>query len=450
MSLGNYLRMVIGEFILLFVATTALSYVVTSAFYASVPYAGNISVALVVCGVLLAALYAISYNRRSLIIGGIVLAAVLVALLMIGIVSAGGANAFDDSTDNLFLYIVICVVVTLLSFVCTRIRFTTIIFMVLGCLVCALIEFMFEEYHFIAVAVYVFACIAYLVYQNYRRGLKGTVSKRTSFVMSTVASVIAAVLAGLLCFGVVFGILVPLDLPAQDVKLFTEYRAFEELPRRGTNAELSITDPDLQSILINDETQEAEQDQEQDQQLESDERNGNGSGFAETLQNLGSSIGYNFESTVEMFSLITFNMPWWGWIYVIIAVALIIAIPIVVKLLLRRRFYRRTLEKTSRGYVKTLYERILRDLGRCGIKRSDWATPYEFADAVEHETSHFSVNETNTNFSLLTLIFVKADYGIEPLSVDDVVAYHGFYRSFFKNCRAYVGLRRYIFLFFRL
>ncbi len=451
MSVRDYVKMIAGEFVLLLVAATALGYTVSSAFYASAPFMGSFVVPLAICGVLLAVLYAVSYSKRTLLVGGVALGVVLLVLLVLGIVAAGGANAFADSSDNAFLYVVVVALVALLSFAMTRNRMLAIAYAVIGCFASALVEFMFEEYHLWAALVFAFACVAYLIYQNYRLSLKGTVSKKTSFPAAAGTAIGASVLAGLLACGAAFTVLALANPSAAEIKLFTEYRAFEELPRRGTNAELAITDPDRESALVGDDTSDAQQDEDQDDEQDADQEDGNNENpLAASLQNLGSAIGYSIDGTTEMLNLITYNLPWWGWVLFVLAVIAIIALPIAIKLALRRRFYKRALGLSPRGYIETLYQRIVRDMGRMGIKRSPHMTPYEFAEMADRDMKGFSQNEKGVNFSLLTVIFMQASFGTEPLESEDLAAYQSFWNSFIKNCRAFKGTPRDALLFFRL
>lgn len=451
MSVRDYFKSIIGEFIILWMTTWALAYNVECGFVTGDGYLKNPALLMLIVAGVLAVLYAVSYSKRTLVIGLPLCIVALVVALVICVVASGGQNVFNDVEGNLFLFVVIAIIVSALCFAASRARWGTIALAVVGAITCCLIEFMYEEYHAVPMVIFVLAAMALVIYQQYRRGLKGTDTVRSAFGSATGLAIGVAAIVGLLGVGIFFVVVAPLNPPAQEIKLFTEYLALEELPRRGTNAELAITDPDLTSTLTNEEEQEAQQDEEQEDEQDANQDEGTQMNpLSSSMQSVGQAVGYAADTTVEAFNLFTSQLKPWQWVLLIILLILLLLSPIFIKKGLRKRFYNNALESSPRDYVKQLYERFMRDFDRMGIKRNAQATPYEYAYNNDKALMDFSENDAGASFALITLIFMKASFGTDPLTAADILACDGFYRSFYRNCRVHVGRLRYVRLFFRL
>ena len=451
MSVRDYIKSIIGEFIILGVTTWALTYTVETGFITGDGYLANPVLLIVLVAAMLVVFYAVSYNKRTVVIGIPLCIAAVVVVLIACVVASGGKNVFEDAEGNLFLFVAIAIITGSLCFLLSRARWGTIALAVVGALTCCFLEFMYEEYHAVQLVVFVLGAAALIIYQQYRRGLKGTDSVRSSFGSATGLAVGAAAVVALLGVGIFFVVVAPLNPPAQEIKLFTEYLALEELPRRGTNSELAITDPDLTSTLTNQDPEQAQQDEDQEDQQDADQSEGTQMDpTSSAMQSVGQAVGYAAESTAQTFNLITHNMKPWQWVLLIILLILLLLSPFFIKLWKRRSFYKAALESPPRDYVTQLYQRFVRDFDRMGIARSPQATPYEYAFNNEKNFRDFSVNDANASFALITVIFMKASFGRDAITASDLVACDCFYHSFFRNCREHVGWMRYARLFFKL
>ena len=449
MGVFAYVKSIATEFAVLLVSAFCLSFTLANGFKAADGFEGLALVGGGVCVVLLAALYAAARSSRTLVPGSAAIAVATVAALVAAIAAGGGANVFEDASGNVLIVGVAAYLATLLAFVATRFRVGCAAYAVAGCIAIALIEFLFEAYLWAPAVAFPLAAIMLIVVRNYRIGLKGTASKRVSFLATSLMALAAALIAGLVAAAVFFLVVAPLNPPALEPKLLTEYLALEEIPRRGTNAELAVTNPDMTSALTNDSLVPSSEGDDRDKDT-SQNQGAQDNPLTGSLQTFGSAIGYNIESATEAFNVITYNVPWYGWILIVLAVAAVLALPWGVKLLLRRRFYEKALQRPVRDYVVCIYERIVRDFERIGIQHTTMVTPYEFALACEREVADFANNPSRTNFMTVTYVFVKAGYASEALTAEELVSVHDFYRSFHKNCRAHLGTLKYLRKFFRL
>ncbi len=444
-----YLAAALPEFALLLAACAALSWTVAGGFEASAALAGSPLPVAAVDAAVLAALYAAAFSRRTLL-AGVPLLVLACAAAVGGMVAAGGTAAFADDPGNLGLVLLVSALVAVVGFAASRARAGCTLLAVAGCAACAVSELLFGEFHAVACAVFVGACAALFMYRTYALGLRGTRTRRASFGAAALTCALAALVAVGAACGVFYGIVEPLQPPARDLTLVTEYRALEELPRRGVSQELAVTDPDLTSVVVGDRIDYLEPDEAQDDVEEADEEEGSAEEQRSSLQVFASAIGYNLDSIQQLFAAVTHESVWWGWVIVALVATAAVAAPFCAKLLLRRRFYRRALALPPRAYVRRVYGRVVRDLARMGMPRAASATPYEYAVLRAPELAGFAANDARAGFALLTHVYVKASYGCEPLTEGELVAVDAFWRAFFANCRARLGRGKYLRLFFRL
>lgn len=450
MNKQQYMKSILPEFILMLIATASLGYLFGTGFYAfeGIDYAEVL--ALVTCAVLLVVLYAIAYTKRTAIIGGVVLGVALVLIFVINLVANGMENVFEDDVGNVFLYETVIVLTCIGVFLLSRKRLLCILMVVGGIFAYGVMQYLYQEGHVVAFCLFLFSGAAVIMYRTYRLGLTGTITRRTAFVPTMVFTSIAALAALGISLGVFYFIVQPLDPPAQEIKLITEYKALEELPRRGVNEEMAITDPDMTSTVLNGEYMDSQED-ETDQETETDPTGGSLSNSLQSaMQAIGSSLGQDDDSNNSLLDLITFNVPWYGWILIILLIVAIILAPIFIKRYTRKRFYEKAQALPPSEFVETLYLRFMRDFKRMGVKRGSQTTPYEFAYQTSHKLMGFANNEAYASFTRVSLAFVRCSFGGKEPTVADMNACSKFYESFYKNCRTFVGTPKYVRLYFRL
>lgn len=446
MSVRDYLRAAAGEYLIVLLAAAALSWNLSTALYASA--AGSPAAAAVTCAVVVAALFAAVYDRRTLLWGGMGLGVIALACVAAAVV-AGGGSAFVDEEGNLFLFECAIVAVALAVFLLSRTKVGSIALACGGCVACGLVEYLYQELHFVSACLFVLACAMLVVWRCYRLALRGSVARKASFASAFGLAAGAAVLASGLALGAYFVIVAPLNPPAQEVKLITEYWALEEIPRRGTSEELALTDPDLTTALTNDTQNQVKQDETQDQQRDANQSQGVFQSIGSGLSNFAAAMGFTPEGVRDL-RLVTNNLPWYGWVLIALLVLLVVFGPIALKKALRRRFYRKAEEAGPREFVIALYQRFTRDFARMGVPAYPSATPWEYALASERTLRTFSENEGNVAFSRVTEAFMRASFSRDDVTDEDVAACRSFYGSLYRNCRRFCGRVRYIWLFFRL
>lgn len=451
MNAREYLKGVLPEALILLAAATSLGYLFSTAFYATDGVDAAVPLALGACALLLAALYACAYSKRTALVGGVVLAVVLLAAFAITLVAGGGANVLQDYEGNTVLFMAVVVLTCIGCFLLSRRRVLCVLLVAGGIFAYGVIQYLYLEGHVVAFFVFVASGAALVMYRTYRLGLVGSVTRRTAFVPVFVFTALVALVAVGLSAGVYYLIVQPLDPAAQEIKLITEYRALEELPRRGVSEELSITNPNMTSTVINGEYSDADQDQDEDRETETDPQgNSVSEAMSSAVESIGSSVGYAADSAQSLFDLITFNQAWYGYLLLILLVAAILAAPVLLKRYLRKRFYQKARALPPAECVETLYLRFMRNFGRMGIQRGKHATPYEFAYQAQRDLAAFAENEEGASFMRVTLAFVRASFGEKEPTQQDLRACCSFYESFYKNSRTYLGTPKYLRLYFRL
>lgn len=450
MSRRDYIISVLPEAILLVVVSTSLAYYFSTGFVAGEGISGCVPIALAVCAVLTAVLHAIAWSKRTALVGGVSLAVVLLVAFAIALAVGGGANVLEDTEGNLVLF-ASCVVLTCIGcFLLSRKVVLCALLVVGGAFACGVMQYLYQEGHAVSFAVFIVSAASLLMCRVYRAGLVGSLTRRTAFAPTAGFALFTALVAVGLSALVFFVVIAPLDSPALEVKLITEYKALEELPRRGTSETLSITDPDLTSTVLNGEFTDAQED-DTERETETDSQ---GTSVAESVQearqSIGSSLGYAADGAVSLFDLITFNQKWYGFVLLIVLAVLVLVAPWVIKHVTRKRFLDNALLLPPRECVKTLYERFMRNFSRLGVGRAQSATPFEFAVNTQRELAIFSLDATDGGFMRVTSAFARASFGDKEPTSADIAACRNFYGSFFSNARKYAGVPKYIRLYFRL
>lgn len=446
MSVRDYVKAALGEYVIVLLAAAALAWNLSTALYASA--AGNPVISSVTCAVLLVVLFAVAYDKRTLLWGCVGLAAVALVCVVVAVVMRG-AEAFADAEDNLFLFECAVVGVCVGTFALSRTKVGSIVLACVGCVSLGMVEYLYQELHYVSACLFVLACAMLVIWRCYRLALKGTQARKASFVSTFALAAGSALVMSGVALGVYLLVIAPLDPSAQEVKLITEYWALEEVPRRGTNEELALTDPDLTSALTSNTQNQVNQDESQDSERDANQTQGLFESIGSGLSNFAAAMGLTTDGAQDL-RLITHNLPWYGWLLIIVLLALLIGGPIALKKALRERFYRKALAQGPRGFVIALYQRFVRNFRRLGVDSATSATPWEYVVTSERPLAAFAENEGGVTFARITEAFMRASFSREEITDDDVAACCAFYKSMYRNCRRYAGRLRYTWLFFRL
>ncbi len=451
MSTRDYLKMVLWEGVLACLMAMSLSITYYQGFNApDDDYQRAFFVALGVVLVLTAFMFAIARDKRTALRGGIALGVVLLVAFIVAVATMGSA-VLSDEPGNLFIITAVPVACTLATFLLSRTKPGAIILGVVGAFSCVVLEFLYEDNRVVPLIIFVVAAISLVVYKDYRAGLRGSQTRTTSFRSVALTSAAAALLVAGASAAIWFGVIAPTSPDAMEIKLITRYMAYEELPRRGTNAELAITNPDMTSTLFNEETQLAYENPNDTEMDASDSDRSNETSFAQSIIDaIGYALGAAVDGLVSLFNYITFETKGLGWLVLLLILAALIAAPIYFKRHRRKKFYESALADTPRNYVSRLYELFTKDLRRMKVKRRPNSTLFEFACDTEGELGIFEDNEGRASFLQLTDVYVRACYGKDALTVEDLAAYHHFYQNFYRSAQTYLGRFAYCRKFFFL
>ena len=451
MSTRDYLKMVLWEYVLCCLMALSLSITYYQGFNApDNNYQQAFFVALGLVFALTALLFAIARDKQRALRGGIALGAVLLLAFVAAVLSQGTA-VLSDEPGNFFIIVVVPLATTLACFLLSRTKPGAIILGVLGAFSCIALEFLYEDGRLAAMLVFVVAAISLVVYKDYRAGLRGSQTRTTAFRSVALTSAAAALLVMGASAAIWFGAIAPNVPDARELKLFTHYMAYEELPRRGTNAELAISNPDMTSTFFDEETQLAYENPDDVEMDTTESETSDESSFAQSvIDALGYALGATTDALTRLFNYITFETKGLGWLVLLLIVAALIAAPILFKRHRRKKFYESALAAPPRTYVSRLYDLFTKDLRRMKVSRRPNTTLFEFACDTEGELALFEDNEGRVSFLQLTDVYVRACYGKDPLTVEDLAAYQQFYQAFYRNAQSYLGRFAYCRKFFFL
>ena len=446
----DYLRASAPEFLLCLVASCAIGFANCGAFFVSADLQYSLLALVVSAGVPLASLFAAAYNRRTMLIGGIAIAVALFAACFAAAGASGASWIFEETESNPAPFILIMFFSSLATYLCTRKRWMTRVYLIVAAFELCFVEFLYRPGYWPALLTALIALGAMVVYRNYRSNLRATSTNRVSFGAAFGVGVgYCLVLAGIAC-ALFFLIIAPLNPSAVEFKPFTRYMNYETIEMTGIGDATATPAEDNRTNQTNDaieETSELDDSSGESSQGDEADMSPEDNPFIGSLQQLGDSA---IQSLQDMYNFLVENPP-----FAVLAIILLIALlssPYWVKKLLRRRWHRKTNALAPRERVQAYYEFFLRRFKLLGIQPADGMTLAEFADSSEFALAPFGNNARGVTFRELTQVQSNCVYGDSDPSSEDIerfeAFYKGFYRSFVKAC----GRLKYVFRlrFFRV
>ncbi|MEN6463030.1 MAG: DUF4129 domain-containing protein, partial [Syntrophomonas sp.] len=145
---------------------------------------------------------------------------------------------------------------------------------------------------------------------------------------------------------------------------------------------------------------------------------------------------------------VTFPMNW-NILWVAAAFLIVILIlAVVIKISLRKKWYRDLLKKSKEDCAMELYNYFLKKIRNTGFKRLNGITLHEYAYDLQNELEDFSVGDAN--FLSLTQIYTRILYGCQTISEDEWEQFTDFYKEFNRNLKGEMGSFRYLIHFFSI
>ncbi len=446
MKVRDYLSSAIWDLVLCLCMSVCLVITTCEGFYvpASVQF-GYVRIILL-CLLLCAILVFAAFNKRTVIIGGIAFVVVAAFLVGIGIFGTARTDLTQDIEANEMTFYLILVGSCLVVFLLSRLRIGSVILLVIGCVDCAAIQFLYLQWLLPEFIIFVVAAVINLMFRNYLRSVRDSQTAHTSFVaMVATAAVICALAVGA-GFGIFYGIIAPLNPPARELILITDYKARPEIEIEATEDLLEL----LEDQLSNEEPEEDESTNvpEEDEGDESPEEN---EGDLETAEETGGLSGTDDGNNRNTQNITYERIIALGFL-ILLLIFLIFVLPILIKRYLRTRRYRRMCALEPRLSAIEFYVFFVKRFGKVGLAKVKDDTPREYVEHIAPYLILFDEAAENADFASLTGIYERAAYGHADPSEEEIEQFKRYYKPFFRSCRKRVGTPKFLlrFLFFRL
>jgi hypothetical protein len=410
------------ELILCALISAGLSYNVSAGYDMKSPWQENTIAA---AGIALAVSFVLSacYHRKK---GVLISACVSVAAILAEVVILFTSGAFSGGTaidNNPNLFAIIAISASILVFWLTRRRAAIAVLFLGGTFLTAAFDLLKYPVSLYGYLIFLFGLFLLLPFRIYRRSMlqgdlpKGRLQAR---ILQPVA---ISLLVMLLSSGIYYGIVKPMSPPVDERKLTQRLMSMEVMEKLGIATKTIIyTD---QPVILDDPLMRQDQEQLKDREQEKDQKNLNHDGRLGNGSKLVSAVAITYKKAVHML-----------WIAAP-AILLLLALAILGKLVLRKRWYHGLLKKSREEAVLILYAYFLKKLKKAGYRRAKDLTLLEYAVGSNEILSRFSVYDAD--FLKLTQIYQKILYGYHRISEQELDLFLDFYKEFFKNLKKEMG-----------
>ena len=450
LSVKDYARSAAFDFLLCFVISCAMGFITCGAFFVSPDLQYSPFALVAGAAIPLAMLFAAAYSKRTIVVGGIAIVAVLGVACLVASGVSGASWMFDEVESNPTPFILIMFICSLSTFLCTRKRWMSRVYLVVAAFEMCFVEFLYRWGYWPALLVALVALGAMVVYRNYHANLRDASTDRVSFTSAFGAGMgYSLVLAGIASM-LFFLIVAPLNPGAIEFKPFTRYMNYETIEMTGIGDATATPDQDNRTNQTNDVIEETNDlDDSNGESSQGDESNMSpeDNPFIGTLQDLANST---IKSLQELVNFLIENPPLG--LLVLVLLLIVLSSPYWIKKLLRRRWYVKTSALPPLERIEGLYAFFMRRFELLGIKPAPGMTLAEFAESNKGAMAPFGGNPLNATFADLTDVHSRCVYGGCEPTEDEVgkfdAFYKGFYRSFVRAC----GRAKYVlkFRFFRV
>lgn len=445
-SVKAFARARVVELVFLLAASSALFSTVTFGFHVDDALRANVALIVGWSALVLVALASASYSPRSVAVG-IPVIAVAGFGGMTAVSLAQGFGLFDDAYGNLGFFLLLGFLCALFTHLGTRRKGLALAYLVLGVMTCALVQFLYENSLVAQMLVYLLAGVALYVLAAQRAavGSGGDAPQRLSVLGA--GAVLCVVAAGLAC-AVFFAGIAPLNPPTHDLKLITKYYALEEVHVSGLQEIEHKQDADKRSDETDDgddttNRTDDESEEAQGDQSANDEVGANGE---QDLGSQGIAITGFDEATGAVRYFITF--PYW--LLALLGAALLVALTIAAKRLVRWRRFERMRALPPREAVVVFYLFFEGRLARLGVKRPETLTPLEHARQNASQYAPFEEGAEGASYYHLAQGYCACVYGAGVPDERVPQECEQLYRVFYRNACRQVGKVRYFFTKFWL
>lgn len=404
------------ELILCVLISTGLSYNVFAGYDMMSPWQGSTA-----AGIAFAASFVLTacYHRKrgiliSVFISLTAVAAEVVILFTSGAFSGGTAV---DYNPNLFAIIVISVSVVV--FWLTRTRAAMAVLFLGGTFLVAAFDLLKYPVSLHGYLIFFFGLLVLFPVRVHTSAVMRGDLPEGRLRVHILQPVAISLVVMLLACGIYYGVVKPMSPPVDEAKLAQRLMSMEVMEKLGIAAKTVIyTD---QPVICDD--QPVQQDQEQ--LKDSGQRNQKESGSLGNGSKLISAVAITYKKAVHMLWLAG---P---------ALLFLLALAVLSRLALRKRWYNTLLKKSREETALILYAYFLKRLKKAGHRRAEDLTLLEYNESSNEVLSRFSAYDAD--FLRLTQIYQKILYGYQRITDQELDLFLDFYKEFFKNLRKEMG-----------
>ncbi len=424
----SYMKTRIWDWIFCLVISTGLVFHIYSGFVLDEGLAQNTPLVILCMAVLCMVYILFSYKKITRIIGIIIVVAVIAAYILY----AQTSGIFENESAN---YKSIALVITLAtSFVCflaTRTKVGTIILLLAGNLICAgskFLQFPVENWQMIT---FVIGVIAMLLYRTYMMTLMEVTRGKLRLNRYVSQSLIGLLLAVIISTIAFVAIIKPLNPPTRDLTLITKLEKMDVVSKIGISSLKEYLDPSLLAESQQEQLElaaklEEQQKEEQQQEEEKEE---------EQLQQEG--VQGKVKMHLYHYEFDQKQIPW----LVILIAAILFAL--IFQWFFRRKRWKEAVGLLSyEGGIYNFYGFFLKALKKCGYKKPQNHTLYQYAQNLQHEMQAFDTE--SASFEDLTKVYIQVVYGEKEATREEYEMFEQYYNGFFKNMRKEIGFFKYL------
>ena len=415
----KYIEKYFWDFILCVLISAGLSLNLFAGYEMTDPLSGNLFAVAVVVIAVTTLLFLAYYNRRTLVISMIAEAAALIAAIVI-LQQLGIFSDLENIDGDPLLFWIIVIPTSFAVFWAARTRAGLIILLLAGTMLTSAFDLLVYPVCRWGYFAFVFGAFVLFLYRVYCISLTYSDRGKIAFNVYFAQSVIVCMVALMLASGVYYGIIKPMSPPTDELNLAKRLISMDILEKAGVSSTTIIHSDDPVKTAQNQENNKKQNEQKKEKKIV----HGN---------NPMTVMAVTFRNNL--------NIIW----IAVASIIMMLVLAIIIKLLLRKKWYSNLQKETKEDCAIELYNYFLKKFSKTGLGRPDGFTLLEYASGLQNNLEHFSAGDAN--FLSLTQIYMSILYGCQKISEDESELFNDFYKEFYRNLKNEMGNFRYLFHF---
>ena len=446
----SYFRSILWDCLLCVLTSVGLCYTLASGFFSTQAFQTPLGALLMAASsaVMCAALFLVTRNTKSTMIGSLVLIVACLAILGVCLATSTGGSILDDGAGNNVIPGLLFLLTPILVFALSRRRSTALVLIVAGVFLCATVEYLYWYGHVASFVAFLVGAVALFVFRTYQKNLLASESETTAFDSVSIAGLALGLLAVLCAGGLFAAIIAPLAPPHAQVKLITEHYRIQQEEVKGTGNTTSVENLDIYSDKQGSKTEQSSNDDSTQANKRTEGKTSQGNATTQDVTGTQLNMGKDDSKGQGGGGGLGMQLPEWLPYFLIPLVILLVLGAIAVKKLLRRRRHAQMTAGGNALAVQSLYLFFLARLVRMGFPEPGSQTLLDYVQNQNGALCSFERSSGTYEFASLTEVYAQALYGGKPIGDEQLALFEDYYRSFYKRARAYVRTPKYCLLFF--